>query len=75
MAERYSYTRKWNYEDSMRAVKKSFEAAVAAGYDLIHVDPTIDITLPRDRSSISTQLLPGPLSLLFTPKIFGEIWI
>jgi tagatose-1,6-bisphosphate aldolase non-catalytic subunit AgaZ/GatZ len=38
---------KWSYEDSMRAVKKSFEAAVAAGYDLIHVDPTIDITLPK----------------------------
>jgi tagatose-1,6-bisphosphate aldolase non-catalytic subunit AgaZ/GatZ len=38
---------KWSYENSMRAVKKSFEAAVAAGYDLIHVDPTIDITLPK----------------------------
>jgi D-tagatose-1,6-bisphosphate aldolase subunit GatZ/KbaZ len=38
---------KWSYEDSMRAVKKSFEAAVAAGYDLIHFDPTIDITLPK----------------------------
>jgi tagatose-1,6-bisphosphate aldolase non-catalytic subunit AgaZ/GatZ len=29
----------------MAAVKESFEAAIAAGYDLIHVDPTIDITL------------------------------
>jgi D-tagatose-1,6-bisphosphate aldolase subunit GatZ/KbaZ len=38
---------KWSYENSMRAVKKSFEAAVEAGYDLIHVDPTIDITLPK----------------------------
>jgi D-tagatose-1,6-bisphosphate aldolase subunit GatZ/KbaZ len=38
---------KWTYEESMRAVKKSFEAAVAAGYDLIHVDPTIDITLRK----------------------------
>lgn len=38
---------KWSYEDSMNAVKRSFEAAVAAGYDLIHVDPTIDITLPK----------------------------
>jgi len=38
---------KWSYEESMRAVKKSFEAAVVAGYDLIHVDPTIDITLPK----------------------------
>ncbi len=38
---------KWSYEDAMLAVKKSFEAAVVAGYDLIHVDPTIDITLPK----------------------------
>lgn len=38
---------KWSYADSMLAVKKSFEAAVVAGYDLIHVDPTIDITLSK----------------------------
>ena len=31
----------------MNAVKKSLEAALLAGYDLIHVDPTIDITLPK----------------------------
>ena len=28
-------------------VKKSFEAAVLAGYDLIHVDPTVDINVPK----------------------------
>jgi D-tagatose-1,6-bisphosphate aldolase subunit GatZ/KbaZ len=38
---------KWSYSDSMNWVKKSFEAAVEAGYDLIHVDPTIDISLPK----------------------------
>ncbi len=37
---------KWTYEETMAAVKKSFEKAIDAGYDLIHVDPTIDITLP-----------------------------
>jgi tagatose-1,6-bisphosphate aldolase non-catalytic subunit AgaZ/GatZ len=31
----------------MDQVKKSFEAAIDAGYDLIHVDPTIDTTLPK----------------------------
>jgi D-tagatose-1,6-bisphosphate aldolase subunit GatZ/KbaZ len=41
-------TGKWSYTDTMAAVKRSFEAAVAAGFDLIHVDPTIDITLPGD---------------------------
>lgn len=38
---------KWSFDKSYSAVKKSFEASVAAGYDLIHVDPTIDITLPK----------------------------
>jgi len=36
---------KWSFEDTFSAVKKSFEASVEAGYDLIHIDPTIDITL------------------------------
>ena len=36
---------KWSFERSFAAVKKSFEASVEAGYDLIHVDPTVDITL------------------------------
>jgi D-tagatose-1,6-bisphosphate aldolase subunit GatZ/KbaZ len=36
---------RWQYTKTMSTVKESFEAAIAAGYDLIHVDPTIDITL------------------------------
>lgn len=37
----------WSYEKTLAAVKQSFEAAIVAGYDLIHVDPTIDATLPK----------------------------
>jgi tagatose-1,6-bisphosphate aldolase non-catalytic subunit AgaZ/GatZ len=36
---------KWSFDQTFSAVKKSFEKSVEAGYDLIHVDPTIDITL------------------------------
>jgi D-tagatose-1,6-bisphosphate aldolase subunit GatZ/KbaZ len=36
-----------SYEETMAAVKNSFEKAIDAGYDMIHVDPTIDITLPK----------------------------
>jgi D-tagatose-1,6-bisphosphate aldolase subunit GatZ/KbaZ len=36
---------KWTYPKTLSAVKESFEAAIEAGYDLIHVDPTVDITL------------------------------
>jgi len=34
---------KWNLDKSMNWIKKSFEAALEAGYDLIHIDPTVDI--------------------------------
>ena len=40
-------TEKWSVQDAMDGVKKSFEAAVLAGYDLIHVDPTVDINVPK----------------------------
>ena len=40
-------TEKWSPEDAMNGVKKSFEAVVLAGYDLIHVDPTVDINVPK----------------------------
>jgi tagatose-1,6-bisphosphate aldolase non-catalytic subunit AgaZ/GatZ len=40
----------WSYSETMTAVKKSFEAAIEAGYDLIHVDPTVDITLESGRN-------------------------
>lgn len=35
----------WSLKESMDWVKQSFEAAIDAGYDLIHVDPTVDITV------------------------------
>lgn len=34
---------KWDLNRSMCWIKESFEAAILAGYDLIHVDPTVDI--------------------------------
>lgn len=39
---------KWDTERAMNGVKKSFEDAIEAGYDLIHVDPTVDIFLSKD---------------------------
>jgi len=41
---------KWPYLKTMEAVKKSFEAAIEAGYDLIHVDPTVDVTLDNGKT-------------------------
>jgi len=36
---------RWPLKETMDAVKNSYEKAIDAGYDLIHVDPTMDITL------------------------------
>jgi len=36
-------TQRWSLEKSMDWVKKSFEASIIAQYDMIHVDPTVDI--------------------------------
>lgn len=41
---------KWNTEKAMDSVKKSFEAAIEAGYDLIHVDPTVDIFISEEET-------------------------
>jgi tagatose-1,6-bisphosphate aldolase non-catalytic subunit AgaZ/GatZ len=48
-------TGNWPFSKTMSAVKQSFEAAIKAGYDLLHVDPTVDVTLPRGQNiSIET---------------------
>jgi tagatose-1,6-bisphosphate aldolase non-catalytic subunit AgaZ/GatZ len=38
-----------DYDAAMRAVKRSITACVEAGYDLLHLDPTVDPHLPSDR--------------------------
>ena len=39
----------WPYEKAMEGVKRSYEAALLAGYELIHVDPTVDRFLPKGK--------------------------
>ncbi len=38
---------KWDLEKCMAALKLSLEESVKAGYDLLHIDPTVDITLEK----------------------------
>ena len=37
----------WSLERAMQGVKESLAACLDAGYDLLHVDPTVDRTLPK----------------------------
>ncbi len=36
----------YSYAETMEAVKRSLEACIEAGYALLHIDPTVDRTLP-----------------------------
>lgn len=38
---------KLSYDQTMQAVKQSLEACIDAGYALLHIDPTVDRTLPE----------------------------
>ncbi len=37
----------WSFERAMQGVKDSLTACLDAGYDLLHIDPTVDRTLPK----------------------------
>lgn len=41
---------KWPYRRTMNAVKRSLESAIEAGFDLLHIDPTVDRDLPPGRT-------------------------
>jgi D-tagatose-1,6-bisphosphate aldolase subunit GatZ/KbaZ len=47
---------KWPLDKAMGGIKRSFEEAVKAGYDLIHVDPTVDIFI-KPGETISIQVV------------------
>lgn len=40
---------KWDAQRAMDGVKKSLVNSVIAGYDLLHVDPTVDIFIPKEK--------------------------
>ncbi len=47
-----------SYAETMQKVKTSFSACVMAGYKLLHIDPTVDRTLPRD-AAVPLELVVG----------------
>lgn len=52
----FQRTEGWSLDKTMNWVKKSFEDAIKAGYDLIHVDPTVDIGL-SEGDTIAIELV------------------
>lgn len=45
-------TENWSLEEAMNGVKKSLLASLMAGYDLLHIDATVDKTFPRETIKI-----------------------
>jgi tagatose-1,6-bisphosphate aldolase non-catalytic subunit AgaZ/GatZ len=61
---------KWDLEKAMSAVKKSFERAIAAGFDMIHVDPTVDIFLPKDETINIKTVVERTIELIMHAETF-----
>jgi len=55
---------KWPLERAMQGVKDSLTACLDAGYDLLHVDPTVDRTLPPDQPMPIDVVIERTLELL-----------
>lgn len=62
-------TEKWDFKKAMDWTKKSFEAAIMAGYDLIHVDPTVDIS--GESISIET-VIDRTIDLIHHSEVFRK---
>jgi D-tagatose-1,6-bisphosphate aldolase subunit GatZ/KbaZ len=55
---------KWPLARAMQGVKDSLAACLDAGYDLLHVDPTVDRTLPKDQPMPIELVIERTLELI-----------
>jgi len=54
----------WPLERAMAGVKESLAACLDAGYDLLHVDPTVDRTLPKGQPMPIEMVIERTLELI-----------
>lgn len=54
----------WPLERAMAGVKESLAACLEAGYDLLHVDPTVDRTLPKGQPMPIEMVIERTLELI-----------
>jgi tagatose-1,6-bisphosphate aldolase non-catalytic subunit AgaZ/GatZ len=54
----------WSLEQAMEGVKQSLAACLDAGYDLLHVDPTVDRTLPKGEAMPIEIVIERTLELI-----------
>ncbi len=63
-------TEKWPYRRTLAAVKKSLESAIEAGFDLLHIDPTVDRKLPPGRALDINTIVERTILLIKTCEDF-----
>jgi len=54
----------WSLDRAMEGVKESLAACLDAGYDLLHVDPTVDRTLPEGKAMPIEIVIERTLALI-----------
>ncbi len=54
----------WSLDAAMNGVRDSLIAAMEAGYDMLHVDPTVDRTLPPDQCIQIDAVIERTLTLI-----------
>ena len=54
----------WPLERAMQGVRDSLAACLDAGYDLLHIDPTVDRTLPKDQPMPIELVIERTLDLM-----------
>lgn len=63
------FSEKWDLKSAISWIKKSFEAAIVAGYDLLHIDPTIDI---YDKNIQINKVVERTLELILHTEKFRK---
>lgn len=53
-----------NYAETMHEVKESLTACLEAGYDLLHIDPTVDRELPKGRAPEISVVVARTIELI-----------
>ena len=61
-----------SYEESRDAVLASIRACIDAGYDLLHLDPTVDVRLPPGQAVPITDIVERTVDLLHTAETYRQ---
>ncbi len=64
---------RWDTQQAMNGVKKSLTDSVLAGYDLLHVDPTVDIFLPKQTTIDIRVVAERTVELIVHVEAFRRI--